>query len=122
MLHLRHVLSDRGDLGALLDRGGQPVGGNGFVVSNTGSSSSHAADGGANFRLVVDLAECPAQLWSLDVAGQSGQPGSPNYVDQTTDWLEGRYHRIPLERDEVVAATVSVLTLEPEEDRCGPKT
>lgn len=121
-LHLRHVLSDRGDLGALLDRGGQPVGGNGFVVSNTGSSSSHAADGGANFRLVVDLAECPAQLWSLDVAGQSGQPGSPNYVDQTTDWLEGRYHRTPLERDEVVAATVSVLTLEPEEDRCGPNT
>jgi penicillin amidase len=114
-MRLPHALSIRGDLGTLLDRGGQPTGGNGFVVGNTGSGPGHAAEAGANYRIIVDLAETPAVLRSLDSAGQSGQPGSPNYADQTDDWLIGRYHHIPLEREDVVAATATTLTLQSQE-------
>ena len=111
-VQLPHLLSDRGDLGRLLDRGGDPASGNGFVVGNTGSSPDFSSTGGANYRLIVDLAEAPARLWSLDAAGPSGQPGSPHYANQFGDWLAGRYHQIPLERDDVHATIRTTLTLQ----------
>ena len=114
-VHLPHLLSDRGDLGRLLDRGGDPASGNGFVVGNTGSAPDFSSTGGANYRLIVDLAETPARLWSLDAAGPSGQPGSPHYANQFGDWLAGRYHQISLERDDVHATISTTLTLQPPE-------
>ncbi len=114
-LQLPHLLSGRGDLGRLLDRGGEPVSGNGFVVSNTGSAPDFNSSGGANYRLLVDLAEAPAQMWTLDAAGPSGQPGSPHYANQFGDWLSGRYHRISLERDAVRPTISTTLTLRPRE-------
>ena len=112
---LPHLLSDRGDLGRLLDRGGEPASGNGFVVCNTGSSPEFESTGGANYRLIVDLAETPARMWSLDAAGPSGQPGSPHYANQFGDWLAGRYRQVPLERDAVRATISHTLTLQPQE-------
>ena len=100
-LPLQHLLSGRGDLGPLLDRGGDAVSGNGLVVSNTGSAPDFVSRSGANYRLLVDLSEAPAQMWSLDATGPSGQPGSPHYANQTGDWLAGRYQRIGLDRDDV---------------------
>ena len=114
-LRLPHLLSGRGDLGRLLDRGGEPVSGNGFVVSNTGSAPDFGSSGGANYRLIADLAEAPAQMWTLDAAGPSGQPGSPHYANQFGDWLSGRYHRISLERDDVRPTISTTLTLQPPE-------
>ena len=114
-VQLPHLLSDRGDLGRLLDRGGDPASGNGFVVGNTGSSPDFSSTGGANYRLIVDLAETPARLWSLDAAGPSGQPGSPHYANQFGDWLAGSYHETPLERDDVRATISTTLTLQPPE-------
>lgn len=112
-LPLQHLLSGRGDLGQLLDRGGEPVSGNGVVVSNTGSTPDFVSRSGANFRLIADLAEKPAQMWTLDAAGPSGQPGSPHYASQFGDWLHGRFHRISLERDDVRPTIRSTLTLRP---------
>ena len=114
-LQLPHLLSSRGDLGRLLDRGSEPVSGNGFVVSNTGSAADFGSSGGANYRLLVDLAEAPAQMWSLDAAGPSGQPGSPHYASQFGDWLSGRYHQISLEHDAVRPTISTTLTLQPRE-------
>ncbi len=114
-VRLPHLLSDRGDLGRLLDRGGEPASGNGFVVCNTGSSPEFESTGGANYRLIVDLAESPARLWSLDAAGPSGQPGSPHYADQFGDWLAGRYRQVPLEREAVRATISHTRTLQPKE-------
>ena len=114
-LPLRHLLSDRGDLGQLLDRGGEPVHGNGFVVSNTSSSPDFGSVSGANFRLLVDLAETPALMWSLDAAGPSGQPGSPHYAYQFGDWRKGRYHRTYLERGDVQESIRTTLSLQPRE-------
>jgi penicillin amidase len=101
----------------LLDRGGEPVSGNGIVVSNTGSAPDFVSRSGANYRLLVDLAEEPAQMWSLDAAGPSGQPGSAHYADQSGDWRAGHYHRIPLEHEDVRPTIRTTLTLQPRERR-----
>ena len=112
-LPLQHLLSGRGDLGSLLDRGGDAVSGNGLVVSNTGSAPDFVSRSGANYRLLVDLAEVPTQMWSLDAAGPSGQPGSPHYANQFGDWMAGRYQRISLDRDDVRPTIRNTLRIQP---------
>lgn len=104
-VRLDHYLSGRGDLGSLLGRGGEPVGGNGITVCNTGHDPNYLASLGATYRLVADLGESPAALWAVDAAGQSGHPGSRHYCDQVGEWTAGRHHRIPLERDGLEPAT-----------------
>jgi penicillin amidase len=112
-IHLRHVLSGRGDLGQLLDRGGVPVRGDGVTVCNTGYDPNYMAPMGANYRLIADLASSPPALWAVDAQGQSGHPGSPHYGDQLAEWLAARYHRLPLDRGEVARSAVETLRLEP---------
>ena len=96
-IHLRHVLSHRGDLGRLLDRGGQPVKGNGITVCNTGYDPNWGATMGANFRMIADLGSPESGLWAVDAQGQSGHPGSPHYGDQLDEWLGARYHDLALQ-------------------------
>ncbi len=108
-----HYLSARGDLGSLLDRGGEPVSGNGFTVCNTGSAASYLSRSGAGYRMVVDLAESPPRLWAIDAAGESGAPGSAHYCDQLNDWIGGRYHELPLDAESARRAAQTVLTLDP---------
>ncbi len=112
-VNLPHLLDGRGSLGRLLSRGGQPVGGSGVTVCNTGFDPNYLAGMGANFRLVVDLGESPPALWTVDAAGQSGHPGSANYCDQLPTWLSGGHHRVPLDRSEIEAAAVDRLALRP---------
>lgn len=110
-VQLRHVLSNRGDLGELLDRGGLPVGGNGVTVCNTGFDPNWGALMGANYRLISDLAE--EGMWAVESQGQSGHPGSAHYCDQLQDWLQGNYHFLAFELDEGEGRKDSVLTLAP---------
>ena len=112
-IHLRHVLTQRGDLGTLLDRGGRPVRGNGMTVCNTGFDPNWGAAMGANYRLISDLSTDPPGLWAVDAQGQSGHPGSPHYGDQLTEWLAGRYHYLPLDRVTAAQEAVTTLTLTP---------
>jgi penicillin amidase len=110
---LDHLLSDRGDLSELLKRGGQPVGGNGITVCNTGFDPNYLASIGANWRHNADLGEDLPGLWAVDVTGQSGHPGSPHYGDQLPEWLAGRHHYLPLDRERVMASAMETLTLLP---------
>ena len=112
-IHLRHVLTQRGDLGTLLDRGGRPVRGNGMTVCNTGFDPNWGAAMGANYRLISDLSTDPPGLWAVDAQGQSGHPGSPHYGDQLTEWLAGRYHFLPLDRAAAAREAVTTLALTP---------
>jgi penicillin amidase len=112
-LPLRHVLSGRGDLGELLDHGGAPIKGDAHTVCNTGLGGQYEARVGANYRLIADLAMSPPGLWAVDCSSTSGHPGSPHYDDQLLDWIEGRYHWLPLEREEATKAATARLTLEP---------
>jgi penicillin amidase len=112
-IRLQHVLSARGDLGQLLDRGGMPVKGSGVTVCNTGYDPNYLAPMGANYRLIADLGEEPARLWAVDAQGQSGHPGSPHYGEQLAEWLAGRYHALPLDPAEAAKQVVTTLRLEP---------
>ncbi len=96
---LRHTLAARGELGALLNRGGVPVRGNGVTVCNTGYDPNYMAAIGANYRLIADLSTSPPSLYAVDAAGESGHPGSAHYGDQLNEWISGRYHSLPLTRD-----------------------
>lgn len=107
---LRHVLSARGSLGELLDHGGACVGGDMVTVGNTGLGPDWEAASGAGYRHVVDLADDPPGLWTIDGQGQSGQPGSPHYDDQYAEWLAGELRFLPLGSE---VAGVSVQELEP---------
>jgi len=115
-IHLRHVLSGRGELGDLLDRGGVPVKGDGVTVCNTGYDPNYLAPMGANYRLIVDLGSSPPGLWAVDAQGQSGHPGSPHYGDQLVEWLGARYHHLSLDHSEAAPTIVATLKLAPEPD------
>ena len=110
-VQLRHVLSGRGDLGTLLDRGGLAVGGNGVTVCNTGFDPNWGALMGANYRLISDLGE--DGMWAVESQGQSGHPGSDHYCDQLVEWLEGRYHFLALGAEHALDNAQSVTVLEP---------
>ena len=112
-VELRHVLSGRGDLGELLDRGGLPVRGNGVTVCNTGFDPNWGAELGANYRLICDLGASPPALCAIDAQGTSGHPGSAHYCDQLAEWIEGRYHRLPLDRVQAKESARTHLRLEP---------
>ena len=112
-LPLRHILSGRGDLGALLDHGRVPVKGDAQTVCNTGLGGQYEARVGPNYRLIADLAISPPGLWAVDGESASGHPGSPHYGDQLADWVEGRYHWLPLDREEASKAAATRLMLAP---------
>jgi penicillin amidase len=108
---LKHVLSGRGELGALLNHGDVPVNGDMTTVCNTGCDSLWLATSGAGYRLIADLAtNC---LLAVDGQSQSGHPGSPHYSDQLAGWNAGEYHVLPLEREAVSAIVCERLRLSP---------
>jgi penicillin amidase len=112
VLPLRHFLSGRGDLGELLDHGHRPIPGDYTTVCNACPDVTFAARTGAGYRLIADLKSTPAGLWAVDAQSQSGHPGSPHYRDQLEEWIEGRYHFLPLERAEALRMAVYHLILE----------
>jgi penicillin amidase len=119
-LPLRHFLGGRGDLGQLLDRGGQPVRGGLTTVCNVSPMPNYVAAArpswegkiGAGFRMIADLATQPPEMWCVDAGSQSGHVGSPHYADRLDDWLEGRYQSIALGPTEARRAAVERFVLE----------
>jgi penicillin amidase len=110
---VRHVLSGRGDLALLLDQPEEPVGGNGLTVCNTGGDAEWRANLGGGYRMLVDMSVQPAEIWAIDAGSESGHAGSPHYSDQLREWLAGRYHRLPLDRDQVEQHACHRLVLVP---------
>jgi penicillin amidase len=110
---LRHYLSGRGDLAHLLDHGGLPIKGDSYTVCNTGMGANYEARSGPGYRLIADLNTSPPGLWAIDGQSQSGHPGSPHYANQLSEWINGRYHYLPLDRGEATQLAVHVLELAP---------
>lgn len=112
-LEQKHVLTGRGDLGLLLDRGGRPVRGDSVTVCNTGQTGDTALPMGAGYRLLVDLADPHGGLWAIDAGSESGHPGSPHYDDQVEEWLTARYHRLTVARGDLPTAARHTRILQP---------
>jgi penicillin amidase len=111
--HLRHPLSNDANA-SVFDIGPTGCPGGAETVSNTGVGTppEFAANGGVEYRLIVDFAE-PDRFWAVQNAGNSGQPGGPHYADQFEDWVAGRYHEVRLTREDVERDSQSQTTLLP---------
>lgn len=107
----KHFLSQRGDLGQLLDRSGGSANGDGTTVCSTTSDANHATPLGASYRMVTDLGEQRHGMWTVSIPGSSGNPGSQHYGDQVELWRAGQYHFLAVD---AMPATGALLTLQPQ--------
>jgi penicillin G amidase len=106
----KHFLSGRGELGALLDRSGLAVGGDGNTVASTSPDATYGAWLGDGYRMVSDMADLRLGLSQVEVGSASGHPGSPHYDDQLPIWAAGGYHYLALQAP---VDAVAVLELRP---------
>jgi penicillin amidase len=67
---------------------------------------------GPSERLTVDLSDLDKSTLNL-VIGQSGDPLSPNYLDQWPYWYAGKTFALPFSEGAVAAAAKHTLTLIP---------
>ena len=116
------TLSRCGDLGALLDHGGDGIRGDMVTVCNTGSGEDWAAATGAGYRLVSDLSVQPPVLMAIDAQSQSGHPGSPHYRDQMETWRAGNYHEVSLARHSIGDSCVTRLRIESISRACASES
>jgi len=95
------------------DVGPHAVDGGSHTVRNTGGElPPHAANSGAEYRIVVDFADADSFL-AVQNIGNSGVPGSPHYRDQFQPWLRGEYHVVHLRRDRLEADVESTTVIAP---------
>lgn len=85
----------------------------GVTVCNTGHDPNWGASMGVNYRMIVEFNETPAGLWAVEAAGESGHPGSPHYCDQLKEWLDAKYHYLPLDRRRLSGMSRTKLRLRP---------
>jgi penicillin amidase len=106
---LAHPLSKVAILDRLLklNRGPFPVGGSFHTVSpySYPNNKLFLSDHGASHRHIFDLSNWDNSLTVIPT-GNSGIPASPNYCDQTTLYIEGKYHPDPFSRKAVEANAV----------------
>ncbi len=105
---LAHPLGRQPGLATALNVAPFEVSGGSHTVKAVGVSRGW----GPSMRLVVDLSNFDRTTLVLP-AGQSGQPASAHYADQTEDWRVGRTHEIAFSESAVAAASVETLTLVP---------
>ncbi len=84
----------------------KPQSGGGTTVKQVGRSF------GPSQRMTVDLADLDASTLNL-VTGQSGQLGSPHYLDHFPAWYEGRTFPLPFSSAAVEKSRTHTLLLEP---------
>jgi penicillin amidase len=98
---------------ALFDRGPVSRPGDGSTVDATyfgGSSFDQLA--GASYREIFDLSDWDNAV-SVNVPGQSGQPGSSHYDDLLPLWTRGQYFPLRYSKPSVDRETTDVLELKP---------
>jgi penicillin amidase len=92
-----------------------PRGGSGDTVGAAAYTSSFRQDGGATFRLVVDVGDWDASV-AMNSPGQSGDPGSRHYRDLFAPWADDTAFPLLYSRSAVEESTDHVLILEPVPD------
>ena len=121
----RHGTYFRNAYGGKLDGGWHPTDGGEDSVNVSGSTffapdstttvrERFESEDGPVFRVVTRFAEdgTPESFVNFP-RGNSGDPDSPHFSDTLSDWIEDKYSYYPYRRNEVEAATESVITLQP---------
>lgn len=98
----------------LLSEGPHPVPGNGMTINKGEYSWNNpfAVTLGPSIRRIVDFSE-PYRSLSVLPTGQSGNPLSANYGDQTDLWLDGRYRYIYSDSTLFLETNINTMKLEP---------
>lgn len=115
-LTMSHPLGKRKWLDAVFNLGPYARGGSKMTVNN-GEYRFRApfrAILGASTRQLIDFCDVNGAR-SVITSGQSGHRMSKHYKDQTPLWLEGRYHRMIMDRKEISQTAPEHLLLTPQE-------
>jgi penicillin G amidase len=113
-LTLRHPFGSRRPLNVIFNIGPFSVGGSGTTVNNGEYrlTDPYAMTLGPSMRRIVDFSDLDNAL-SVLPSGESGQVLSAHYSDQTSLWLNGAYHTMPLDSMRVLMITKNHLKLLP---------
>ncbi|MBX6770786.1 MAG: penicillin acylase family protein [Chloroflexi bacterium] len=102
------VLAARYDVGPF-----ETGGGSGIVrAAGHGMRVPFAVASGSTYRFMADLSK-PDAMISVQTLGQSAQPASPHYCDQTQLWLADQYHPLWMADEEVEANREAELIIQP---------
>ena len=114
-VHFRHTIANAiPALDELLSAGPFEVGGGDDTVNRGVLHPSEGfADGAiASWRQIIDLSDFDASE-GIITTGNSGNPASEHYADQSPMWATGEYHPLPFTRGAVEAASKGTLVLSP---------
>lgn len=106
-LHLDHPMGSVKILDRIfhLNRGPFPVGGSSHTVCPFFYSfKNFQSRSGASHRHIYSLADWD-ESWTVIPTGISGVPSSPHYCDQTSIYLDNRYHKDLVSRDQIEKST-----------------
>ncbi|MBW7888354.1 MAG: penicillin acylase family protein [Bacteroidetes bacterium] len=112
----KHLFGDIKVLQSIFNIGPFKVGGSGTTVNNGEFHFTHpyAMALGPSVRCIVDFSKIDEALTVLPT-GQSGQPLSEHYSDQTQMWLNGEFHQFPMSQEAVEKTKKYELILMPAE-------
>jgi penicillin amidase len=110
-LLLQHPLGARPLLG-FLNRGPYPVKGGALTILSSYSYQDLTTSHSAGCRQIIDLSDWKKCV-SVLPSGQSGNFLSPNYDDQISLWLDGKYHPMLFYSEDVETHSVGKLSLRP---------
>jgi penicillin G amidase len=114
-VHFRHVLANAiPPLDELLSSGPFEAGGGDDTINRGVVYPAEGFTDGAiaSWRQILDAGDWDRSLGVI-TTGNSGNPASLHYRDQSTLWARGEYHPLPFSRAAVDAATASRLTIAP---------
>ncbi len=105
-----HPLALTAERRTLFNLSARPRGGDGTTPNAT--SNGRWQTHGASFREVIDLGDWDRST-TINVPGESGQPGSPYYDNLYELWAEGKYHPMLFTREAIEKHAAHKLVLEP---------
>ena len=112
---MKHPLAVKQPLQVLLNVGPLRMAGSQMTVNKAEYRFDEPFDSvvGPSTRQLVDMSD-PLHSLSVITTGQSGQPMSAHYNDQTELWRNGLYHQMSMQHDEIIRNAVNHLVLEAE--------
>lgn len=73
-----------------------------------GNEAGIEVKGGPSTRRIIDFSDIE-NSWSVLPTGQSGNPMSPHYDDQTSLFVNGKFRKMKLNRKEIIATSTKVI-------------
>ena len=78
-----------------------------------GIVNAHSRTHGPSWRMIVSLEKSGVRAWAAYPGGQSGNPGSPHYLDMLGRWLDGKYFSLHFARSPEDLKGFTTYSLEP---------